>query len=220
MPLGRTLTKFLALFAVTVNGLFLCFWVRGFFVADIIAYRSRAATLWSVAISNGEALFSYSSQTDRCCIANVPGELVYGSRNPLSFSKFVFHLDLWQRPPQRNHGDMVPSPERYGTRVWMAGFQWETAWRATGPTPPEIARARQTPPDGQFVVVPFWFIQLLLAVLVTRFVVAFAKSRARQRNGRCVECGYDLRETPTRCPECGTDVAAVGKPRSTAQHVL
>ena len=54
----------------------------------------------------------------------------------------------------------------------------------------------------------------LLAVcgiwLALRLRTAYARLRhGHQRRlykaGRCLNCGYDLRESPGRCPECGAD---------------
>ena len=55
--------------------------------------------------------------------------------------------------------------------------------------------------DASIVVLPFWFLVLLLAA-----VCAYEISRGRvsPAAGMCIRCGYDLRATRDRCPECGT----------------
>ena len=65
------------------------------------------------------------------------------------------------------------------------------------------------------IVMPYWFVLLVPAVLPAmwswRFWTHAACRRHRIRNGLCLQCGYDLRATPSRCPECGT-IPATAQP--------
>ena len=49
---------------------------------------------------------------------------------------------------------------------------------------------------------------LLIALSAIPFSLAplikDSRIRAPQIRGLCLNCGYDLRASPTRCPECGT----------------
>jgi hypothetical protein len=50
---------------------------------------------------------------------------------------------------------------------------------------------------------PYWFATLLTATPPTVWTIARTRRRRREKAGRCLACGYDLRATPDRCPECG-----------------
>jgi predicted RNA-binding Zn-ribbon protein involved in translation (DUF1610 family) len=44
---------------------------------------------------------------------------------------------------------------------------------------------------------------LIWAVMIVR---AWRRDLHRHRNGLCMHCGYDLRQTKDRCPECGQPI--------------
>jgi len=59
----------------------------------------------------------------------------------------------------------------------------------------------QLPSQFTYIVIPFWFIFALFAVLP---IVWLKRRRGGYAPRLCPTCGYDLRAAPERCPECGT----------------
>ena len=55
------------------------------------------------------------------------------------------------------------------------------------------------------VVVPHWFVFLLMLLPTNRLLIHYARKARWQARGCCLKCGYDLRATPAKCPECGRD---------------
>ena len=59
---------------------------------------------------------------------------------------------------------------------------------------------------GIVVLLPYWQIVLVTAVLPLWFGIRLFRRTRRTWAGGCPTCGYDLRASAGRCPECGTVV--------------
>jgi hypothetical protein len=59
--------------------------------------------------------------------------------------------------------------------------------------------------NGVMVVVPHWVLVLLFSIWPAVWSAGWWRKRRRLIEGRCENCGYDLRASPGRCPECGRE---------------
>ncbi len=60
--------------------------------------------------------------------------------------------------------------------------------------------------SGKGVVIPLWSVLVVTSAYPLTWVLRRRSRRLHRAPGaRCVQCGYDLRASPTQCPECGTE---------------
>jgi hypothetical protein len=57
--------------------------------------------------------------------------------------------------------------------------------------------------SGRMAMIPLWLPFAVFAVAPGIVLIGRVRRARRKQNGRCPNCGYDLRATPQRCPECG-----------------
>ena len=65
----------------------------------------------------------------------------------------------------------------------------------------------KSPYIAQGFAVPWWALTTVASISPIWMCARWWRKRRRFPPGACVQCGYDLRESPNRCPECGTCVA-------------
>lgn len=133
-------------------------------------------------------------------------ELQHGNRSgPIPLLEANDHSGWTSRPAEHARPDY--------------GFEWDRNVKPQGATTMlrglgvRITRRNWPPPiEGRWevgweVLVPFWMLATVFAMLPAAHAAILVRRRRRRRraaDGRCVRCGYDLRASPERCPECGT----------------
>ena len=165
-------------------------WVRSYERADLLALFTPSGKLQGLASHDGKVMLFFS---------NLP----FRPERGLSFDYDSTSADVFADVTQLLAG------QTNGVRGGL-GFHYARS---------NVGAFGLAGRSFAFVTVPHWL--PMLAVLVPSIVRARRRRRGAKwaAQGRCRECGYDLRATPaaegalvTRCPECGEDAAGLAMP--------
>lgn len=135
-----------------------------------------------------------------------PATLVLGSDGGRIHASYYRNLLLSESPSE---GWSVVTSETWGwPSLWR--FQFRRPNYGSGAARREINALgfaywdMHAGPSAYYtVLVPYWFVVLLLAIGPALQLRALIRRRRNAGMILCPSCGYDLRASPERCPECG-----------------
>jgi len=167
----------------------LTLWVRSYWREDL--FSMQAFRSWQFGSNEGSFRFFR--------ITTYPARIV----NPQSNNPQAVHVGPAQSMSnvvQFGHFSTIPHPN-----VWMVfGFD---PLRFTSYAVANSGKPIGIVEKGRGLHFPAWSLAVLAAALPIGRVATFRRNALRRRqarDGKCLNCGYDLRSTPERCPECGT----------------
>lgn len=151
-------------------------WVRSYFVAESLGYMRRHAPMLSswVNLASMRGLVGVQVVYRNKADWSDPRDTIIG-HNQVDFHDPVM-LGIVV-PFRRSDASWLGFGTSYGS-LWPGNFNFK-------------------------LIVPTWFVVLVLMLGATFFWRRVKKLRLRMRPGFCPGCGYDVRASSDRCPECG-----------------
>ncbi len=89
------------------------------------------------------------------------------------------------------HSGPASTIMRLDPPTWLGSFKWK------------VWTDNWSPAAWAIVAVPHSLLLAMFGIGAIWPLARLRKLNRRQRQGCCVNCGYDLRASPERCPECG-----------------
>lgn len=119
-----------------------------------------------------------------------------------------FPMSPWQ-------GTRRSEPARGAGPRWMRWkFRWHLGRHDRSLYLGRRIGAVQVRDRALYAAAPLWTVTLAMALPAALWWgVPLLRRRSRRRSGKCIRCGYDLRESKDNCPECGTPVPAPAEAR-------
>lgn len=176
----------------------IAFWVRSYFVADVMAASMTETskpplsckTVWELSSLRGNFNFT---RTRNAVVYRFPW---YRSldlrsfqidRRPPKWEKRTYSVIGWRQHRLAEEPRWAPEPHTGLQQVMSSG-----------------GKIYATVRDG--AQVKCGFVALPFAILPTWWLAMGFRRHVRKRQGHCYQCNYDLRASSERCPECGTPV--------------
>jgi hypothetical protein len=194
-------------------------------------------TLWCLALIGAVAAWLRSEKTrDVFTHTNIQGQAFGLATNPGEF--FVFKNRDQLQDSHRlivplgfsHQSGVAPIADRYGLLSHFFGFEFSFARNIATPRPKPTLSTRWAGPgiraqggtfrqiDYEQIVVSFWLVTSVFAlaptISVMRLAMRISRRRRRRRQGRCLNCNYDLRASTEKCPECGTPIPSPARESS------
>jgi hypothetical protein len=185
----------------------LVLWVRSYCARDVVSFgRAGSDSHFGQSIRGRVHLLTHFHAR---LIAPVSTSKV---KNPVMINGGRQSSDTtWSSHPLGPQAEWNGGMHGYPASVeWHYGFIFQKYHRSDlfqsfAGSPSPVTRHR-------LVVVPYWSLLSVFAVVPIARLVQRSHTRRRRRSGHCAACGYDLRATPERCPECGAVPATTISP--------
>ena len=142
---------------------------------------------------------------DGCCVTGKGGRITVGYYDAEDTERSG-GAGTWKTGRPLDTGRSRPGLKCIFLYQTIYSLWWANNWSVAGVSWTSWTTQMQRPEPPRLVVsysLPITIFGGLAILLIAPDIYARLRGRARVVDGKCVQCGYDIRVNSGRCPECG-----------------